>query len=110
MIRTIGFRLELEPMGRRVSSATPYGLVCAVGAARALVRRQNRRNRRSFRSASTFTTKVDGHGFGLHSSALAASRMGGSLRAESEGLGHGATFILELPLNAARDLKEKNPP
>jgi signal transduction histidine kinase len=33
--------------------------------------------------------------------------MGGSLRAESEGPGHGATFILELPLKTADDLKEE---
>ena len=50
--------------------------------------------------AQGFTTKRDGHGFGLHSSALAARQMGGSLRAESEGLGQGATFTLELPLTA----------
>jgi signal transduction histidine kinase len=53
--------------------------------------------------AHGFTTKRDGHGFGLHSGALAAKLMGGSLRAESEGVGRGATFILELPVaeNAA---------
>jgi PAS domain S-box-containing protein len=45
-----------------------------------------------------FTTRKNGHGFGLHSGALAAKEMGGSLRAESEGLGKGAAFILELPL------------
>jgi ligand-binding sensor domain-containing protein/signal transduction histidine kinase len=44
-----------------------------------------------------FTTKRDGHGFGLHSGALAAAEMGGSLRAVSDGPGTGATFILELP-------------
>jgi PAS domain S-box-containing protein len=44
-----------------------------------------------------FTTRVDGHGFGLHSGALAAQDLGGSLRVESDGLGCGATFILELP-------------
>ena len=44
-----------------------------------------------------FTTRDDGHGFGLHSSALAAQEMGGSLVACSEGLGKGATFVLELP-------------
>ncbi|MFO1076901.1 MAG: ATP-binding protein [Planctomycetota bacterium] len=44
-----------------------------------------------------FTTKPDGHGFGLHHSANAAAEMGGRLWAESEGLGHGATFVLELP-------------
>jgi signal transduction histidine kinase len=58
--------------------------------------------------AHGFTTKVDGHGFGLHSCALAASQMGGSLRAESRGLGHGATFTLELPLNTTADIKEKS--
>ncbi|MGO8696833.1 MAG: sensor histidine kinase [Limisphaerales bacterium] len=45
-----------------------------------------------------FTTKKDGHGFGLHTSALAAKEMGGTLRAHSEGLGRGATFTLELPV------------
>jgi len=44
-----------------------------------------------------FTTRKDGHGFGLHSSALAAHQMGGSLTAHSDGPGRGATFILELP-------------
>jgi signal transduction histidine kinase len=45
-----------------------------------------------------FTTKKDGHGFGLHSSALAARQLGGSLSVQSEGPGTGATFTLELPL------------
>ncbi|HEY2275587.1 MAG TPA: ATP-binding protein [Steroidobacteraceae bacterium] len=45
-----------------------------------------------------FTTKKAGHGFGLHSGALAAKEMGGVLRAESAGAGCGATFVLELPL------------
>jgi signal transduction histidine kinase len=45
-----------------------------------------------------FTTKKDGHGFGLHSSALAAKELGGTLTAYSEGPGYGATFRLELPL------------
>jgi signal transduction histidine kinase len=44
-----------------------------------------------------FTTRAEGHGFGLHSSALAAQELGGSLSVHSEGLGHGATFTLELP-------------
>jgi len=47
-----------------------------------------------------FTTRKDGHGFGLHSAALAAQQMGGRLLAQSEGPGHGATFIFELPLAA----------
>ena len=44
-----------------------------------------------------FTTKRDGHGFGLHSGANAATEIGGSLTAHSDGLGCGATFTLELP-------------
>ena len=44
-----------------------------------------------------FTTRQSGHGFGLHSCALAAQELGGSLHAESEGPGCGAAFILELP-------------
>ncbi len=48
--------------------------------------------------AHGFTTRKGGHGFGLHSAALAAREMGGSLIAQSEGLGRGATFTLELPL------------
>jgi signal transduction histidine kinase len=44
-----------------------------------------------------FTTRKDGHGFGLHSGALAAKEMGGSLTAHSDGRGLGATFTLKLP-------------
>jgi signal transduction histidine kinase len=46
-----------------------------------------------------FTTKRDGHGFGLHLGALAAREMQGTLTAQSRGRGFGATFTLELPLN-----------
>jgi C4-dicarboxylate-specific signal transduction histidine kinase len=45
-----------------------------------------------------FTTKKDGHGFGLHSGALAAKEMNGSLAVHSDGPGKGATFTLELPV------------
>jgi PAS domain S-box-containing protein len=45
-----------------------------------------------------FTTRKGGHGFGLHSAALAAAEMGASLAAHSEGPQMGATFTLELPL------------
>lgn len=45
-----------------------------------------------------FTTRKNGHGFGLHSAFLAAREMKGSVSVESAGTGHGATFILELPL------------
>ena len=57
--------------------------------------------------AHGFTTKRDGHGFGLHSGALAAREMGGSLWAESEGPGAGATFVLELPFVAANRTAEE---
>jgi len=45
-----------------------------------------------------FSTRKDGHGFGLHSSILAAQDMGGSLTVNSAGPGAGATFVLDLPL------------
>jgi signal transduction histidine kinase len=45
-----------------------------------------------------FTTRKDGHGFGLHSGALAAQEMGGTLTAQSDGSQTGARFTLELPL------------
>ena len=45
-----------------------------------------------------FTTKKNGHGFGLHSGALAAKELGGKLVAFSEGPDRGATFTLELPI------------
>jgi signal transduction histidine kinase len=48
--------------------------------------------------AHGFTTRKSGHGFGLHSCALAASQMGGTLTAHSEGPGRGATFTLEFPI------------
>lgn len=44
-----------------------------------------------------FTTRKNGHGFGLHSGALAAREVSGSLTCHSDGPGHGATFVLELP-------------
>jgi PAS domain S-box-containing protein len=45
-----------------------------------------------------FTTRADGHGFGLHSSANAATELGGKLTAHSDGPGMGAAFTLELPV------------
>ena len=44
-----------------------------------------------------FTTRPEGHGFGLHASAIAAREMGGSLVASSDGPGLGATFTLDIP-------------
>lgn len=45
-----------------------------------------------------FTTREDGHGFGLHTAATAAQAMGGHLSARSDGPGTGATFELLLPV------------
>ena len=45
-----------------------------------------------------FTTKRDGHGVGLHSSANWARELGGRLSCDSAGLGQGASFTLVLPL------------
>ncbi len=50
-----------------------------------------------------FTTRVDGHGFGLHSCILAAHEMGGDLTVQSAGPGRGALFILVLPLASTPD-------
>ncbi len=44
-----------------------------------------------------FTTKPNGHGFGLHNCAIAAQQMNGRLTAASEGTGRGALFTLEIP-------------
>ncbi len=49
--------------------------------------------------ANGFTTRKDGHGFGLHSAVLAAQEMGGALTAHSDGPGKGAIFTLELPID-----------
>ena len=48
-----------------------------------------------------FTTRKEGHGFGLHSCALAAIEMNGRLTAYSDGPGKGALFTLQIPLNDA---------
>ena len=53
--------------------------------------------------AQGFTTKKDGHGLGLHSGALAARMMGGSLSVHSDGESQGATFTLDLPLKSVED-------
>lgn len=46
-----------------------------------------------------FTTRTKGgHGFGLHSSALAAKELGGTLAVNSDGPDKGATFTLEIPV------------
>jgi PAS domain S-box-containing protein len=54
-----------------------------------------------------FTTRKSGHGFGLHSGALAAKETGGLLTAHSDGPGKGATFTLELPLQPTQTHPER---
>ncbi|MDJ0839867.1 MAG: ATP-binding protein [Acidobacteriota bacterium] len=53
-----------------------------------------------------FTTKHDGHGFGLHSCANSVQAMGGEIWAESEGEGRGATFVVRLPIKRKPALDE----
>ncbi len=48
-----------------------------------------------------FTTRKEGHGFGLHSCALAAVEMHGQLSAHSDGPGKGAVFTLKIPFTPA---------
>ncbi len=52
-----------------------------------------------------FTTRKEGHGFGLHSCANMAKEIGGSLLADSDGPGHGAIFTLQLPLQPPKKKK-----
>jgi signal transduction histidine kinase len=54
--------------------------------------------------AHGFTTKADGHGFGLHGSVLVAREMDGDLTVHSAGLGKGATFTLILPVSSSQTL------
>ena len=49
-----------------------------------------------------FTTRKTGHGFGLHSCALAAKEMGGAILVHSDGPSRGAAFTLELPVALAK--------
>lgn len=46
-----------------------------------------------------FTTRKNGHGFGLHSCVLAAQEMGGNLTVRSAGAGQGTAFTLEIPID-----------
>lgn len=50
-----------------------------------------------------FTTRKEGHGFGLHSCALAAIEMNGHLTAHSDGPGKGALFTLQIPLKTVKE-------
>jgi len=51
-----------------------------------------------------FTTKNDGHGFGLHSCANAMKEMDGEITADSDGAGTGARFTLRLPFITAENV------
>lgn len=51
-----------------------------------------------------FTTREDGHGFGLHSAANAATEMHGTLTAHSNGLGQGAKFTLDIPAQLVQEV------
>lgn len=57
-----------------------------------------------------FTTKVDGHGFGLHSSAIAARNLGGKLSISSPGPGRGATATVTLPRRYQAEATEPSAP
>jgi PAS domain S-box-containing protein len=54
-----------------------------------------------------FTTRKGGHGFGLHSGALAAKQLGGTLTVHSDGVGRGATFTVEIPLQPPAETKQE---
>jgi PAS domain S-box-containing protein len=56
-----------------------------------------------------FSTRKNGHGFGLHNAANAAKELGGSLVARSEGLQRGACFLLELPSSPPSNSKPTSP-
>lgn len=51
-----------------------------------------------------FTTRPDGHGFGLHSASLSTKVLGGAIRVHSDGLGKGAMFTLEFPAPVAAEV------
>jgi signal transduction histidine kinase len=55
-----------------------------------------------------FTTRRNGHGFGLHSSALAIKELGGTLLAHSDGSGKGAVFTLILPKTPPQKTESAN--
>jgi tetratricopeptide (TPR) repeat protein len=50
-----------------------------------------------------FSTKKEGKGFGLHTSALAMSEMKGKLSVESKGDGKGAKFIVSIPIEIGKE-------
>ena len=55
-----------------------------------------------------FTTKEDGHGFGLHTSVNAMTEMQGQLVVESQGEALGTTFTIHIPVACADTELSKN--
>lgn len=51
-----------------------------------------------------YTTKREGHGFGLRNAAMTAKELGGALEAESDGANKGAIFILKLPIPSRTEM------
>lgn len=50
-----------------------------------------------------FSTKSEGHGFGLHSCANSVTELGGKISCASEGIGRGAKFSLSVPYETAKE-------
>jgi len=53
-----------------------------------------------------FTTRQEGHGFGLHSAANAATELGGNLSVTSDGPDRGAKFTLEIPVSGLSSVEQ----
>lgn len=53
------------------------------------------------------TTKKNGNGFGLHSCANLTKELKGSLVAQSEGIGKGASFVLRIPIDGRGEINEQ---
>jgi PAS domain S-box-containing protein len=56
-----------------------------------------------------YSTKLDGHGFGLHSSLNTANQIGAELRVESDGEDKGARFVLRIPVKQPLELQRRDP-
>jgi len=54
-----------------------------------------------------FTTKKEGHGFGLHASAILAKELGGEVTGKSDGPGRGACFTLYLPVTHSLEVRRR---
>ncbi|MEE8577940.1 MAG: ATP-binding protein, partial [candidate division Zixibacteria bacterium] len=52
-----------------------------------------------------FTTRKKGHGFGLHSTALSANELNGSIVARSDGPGKGTVFTVKISFQTQEAVK-----